>query len=608
MKKILFLLAAALFLFVAGCRDDDKKPFFNNPLDTGTTYSISGTVGGDVSAGVTITLSGEGSATTTTASNGTYSFTDLSSGSYSVTASLAGYTFSDARSVVITNADITGVDFTATNILGSVIMTQATATTDLTVVLTWTDPTDADLDHILIAWTDGTSGDSDTVEKGAGTYTIVSLDAETEYTITVSSVDTDGYTTDSELGLYTSDESIELVYSFIYTVAELDAVHDNLNGNYIMMADLDLNVAPYNADEGWTPIGYWDYGEGTGYYYTGIFNGNNHVINNLYIDTDGVDEDDFDKGLFGDIGDGTIIYNLGLESVSVTGEDYTGALVAYVEGGTIENCYATGTVNGGSYVGGLGGDINGGYVEDCHADVTVNSTEVDAERIGGLIGCGYETNVLNCYATGNVTADTDTSYAVGGLIGYGYTLLDNCYATGAVSGNEYIGGLVGDNEHEVYSSYATGAVSGDYCIGGLVGYNYDYLYNCYATGAASGNECVGGLVGYNDWGIENCYAVGAVWAESGSYYGGLVGDTYYEYACFYDIDTTLGGTLGSATDAGTPKNTTEMKTLSTFTDEGWDFVGEDANGTDDYWDIDTIGTINSGYPYLTMTADIPLSD
>ena len=41
--------------------------------------------------------------------------------------------------------------------------------------------------------------------------------------------------------------------------------------------------------------------------------------------------------------------------------------------------------------------------------------------------------------------------------------------------------------------------------------------------------------------------------------------------------------------------TTEMQTMSTFTDAGWDFVGETANGTDDIWTI-----CNGGdYPRLT---------
>jgi hypothetical protein len=34
---------------------------------------------------------------------------------------------------------------------------------------------------------------------------------------------------------------------------------------------------------------------------------------------------------------------------------------------------------------------------------------------------------------------------------------------------------------------------------------------------------------------------------------------------------------------GKGKTTAEMQTKSTFTDAGWEFVGETANGTEDIW-------------------------
>ncbi len=78
-------------------------------------YSISGTVSGDVQAGVTVALSGDATGSTVSAGDGSFSFGGLSNGTYTVTPNLAGYSFAPAsRAVTVAGADETGVDFTAT--------------------------------------------------------------------------------------------------------------------------------------------------------------------------------------------------------------------------------------------------------------------------------------------------------------------------------------------------------------------------------------------------------------------------------------------------------------------------------------------------------------
>ena len=79
-----------------------------------TSFSISGTVGGAVSSGVTVTLSGTSSATTTTDSSGNYTFSSLSNGTYTVTPTLTGYTFSPTSSTkTVSGASITAINFVA---------------------------------------------------------------------------------------------------------------------------------------------------------------------------------------------------------------------------------------------------------------------------------------------------------------------------------------------------------------------------------------------------------------------------------------------------------------------------------------------------------------
>ena len=94
-----------------------------------TTYSISGTVNGDITSGVTITLSGASSASTNTGSGGSYSFAGLSNGTYTIAPTKTGYTFSPInRSVTVSNANITGQNFTATAAGGGGAFTQADLT------------------------------------------------------------------------------------------------------------------------------------------------------------------------------------------------------------------------------------------------------------------------------------------------------------------------------------------------------------------------------------------------------------------------------------------------------------------------------------------------
>ena len=78
-------------------------------------YAVSGAVSGDVKAGVTLTLAGNGlSLTATTDATGAFSVANATVGSYTLTPSLAGYTFSPAsKPVTVVGANVTGQDFTS---------------------------------------------------------------------------------------------------------------------------------------------------------------------------------------------------------------------------------------------------------------------------------------------------------------------------------------------------------------------------------------------------------------------------------------------------------------------------------------------------------------
>jgi hypothetical protein len=79
------------------------------------TYSIGGTITpATISAGVTVTLSGAGTASTAVGADGSFNFTSLVDGTYRVTPSGGSVTFSpSSQSVTINSANVTGINFTA---------------------------------------------------------------------------------------------------------------------------------------------------------------------------------------------------------------------------------------------------------------------------------------------------------------------------------------------------------------------------------------------------------------------------------------------------------------------------------------------------------------
>jgi hypothetical protein len=310
--------------------------------------------------------------------------------------------------------------------------------------------------------------------------------------------------------------------------------------------------------------------------FTGTFDGNGHKITHFTINGGSNQY----LGLFGYISSGGSVKNLGLENFDISGSYCVGGL-AGDSGGSISNCYSTGSVSGTDRVGGLVG-FNESSISNCYATGSVSGPS-GSSGVGGLVGRNHG-NISNCYSTGSVSGYS----CVGGLVGVNVGSISNCYSMGTVSGYEYVGGLVGDSSGSISNCYSTGSVSGYQYVGGLVGYNAwgsSIISNCYATGAvsgSSGSSNVGGLVGRNYGNISNCYSTGSV--SGYSYVGGLVGynDGGSVISSFWDTETS-----GQTTSAGGEgKTTAEMKQINTFAN--WDFV--------ETWGIED----NQTYPFLKL--------
>ena len=147
-----------------------------------------------------------------------------------------------------------------------------------------------------------------------------------------------------------------------------------------------------------------------GWYFSGtsfraVFDGNNMVLRKFKL----VKSDSDYVGLFGCIGCGGQVKNLGLESFTIVGNNHVGGMCGE-NSGTVSDCYARGAVTGkGDRVGGLCGYNKTGTVSGCYATGSVNGTGSD---FGGLVGLNGAT-ISGCYATGSVTG---TGNYVGGLV------------------------------------------------------------------------------------------------------------------------------------------------------------------------------------------------
>jgi len=303
--------------------------------------------------------------------------------------------------------------------------------------------------------------------------------------------------------------------------------------------------------------------------FTGTFDGNDHKVTHFTINGGS----NWFLGLFGEIQGGSV-RNLGIENFNVSGssDSYNvSGLVGFSYGGNISGCYSTGSVSGSSYVGGLVG-FSYGSISDCYSTGSVSGSS-DSSPVGGLVGENYG-SISNCFSTCVVSGATNSWYT-GGLVGaneYYGGIISNCHSTGTVSGYNGVGGLVGNSGGTISNCYSVDDVIGNtpdsYYAGGLVGASQGDISNCYSTGTVNGYNRAGGLVGENQGDISSCYSMSAV---SGSFQvGGLVGVNSGG-----SVDNSFWGTQTSGqtiSDGGTGKTTAQMKTFSTFTSAGWDFV------------------------------------
>ena len=249
------------------------------------------------------------------------------------------------------------------------------------------------------------------------------------------------------------------------------------------------------VSEQWTPIG-----KDASNKYTGTFDGGNHTIKGLYIDST---VDDY-VGLFGSVGSGGTIKNVGMIDGYIKGNGYVGGVCGWNSAGTIGACYNTGPISGTNCVGGVCGWNVRGTIGACYNTGPISGS---GNEVGGVCGNNSSGGIQNCYNTGTVTGSDE----VGGVCGYNWDgTIETCYNTGTVTGTNYVGGVCGQNiGGTIETCYNTGPVSGSGNeVGGVCGFNNNRggIQNCYNTGPVTGQGVnVGGVCGQNKGTIKNCY-------------------------------------------------------------------------------------------------------
>ena len=228
--------------------------------------------------------------------------------------------------------------------------------------------------------------------------------------------------------------------------------------------DLDL------GGHEWISIG--DGANTAGGSFQGVFDGQSHVVYNLYshegLKSENKDNNNnlYRNGLFGAIYNATV-QNLGIENADIvipmndTSTYGKGILVDWMTDSTIKNCYTTGSITGGSYIekfiGGIAGFLNGNNsISQCYSTAAITGNydgEYYAEQegglepmdcwdsLGGIVGASYtgQVTISDCWFGGEIVVNSIQA-PVGGIIGFGQGVsMVNCLVATKGIGNDGLG-------------------------------------------------------------------------------------------------------------------------------------------------------------------------
>ena len=265
--------------------------------------------------------------------------------------------------------------------------------------------------------------------------------------------DTSWYTSAPDASAYHISTAEQL--AGLAQLVNADPGTTNFAGKTIYL-DNDLNLSGHE----WISIGTVLGGDYPEYSFCGVFDGQDHVISNLYSHEsyiEGADESHnlLRNALFGSVYNGEV-KNLGVADAEIWMDPKDdsaagkGILVDWMGKSKITNCWTSGSIYSGTKIekniGGIVGvTVQGCTISGCYSTATLtgnftNSKEyykdpnnLPPDTIGGIVGARFDGNltVTDCWFDGNIVVNSIQA-AVGGIVG--------CIATD----NNFVGGSVGD--------------------------------------------------------------------------------------------------------------------------------------------------------------------
>ena len=281
--------------------------------------------------------------------------------------------------------------------------------------------------------------------------------------------------------------------------------------------------------------------------FTGNFEGNGVIISGLTVDSD----DDY-VGLFGYVGEGAVISEVGLYKADIaTNYYYAGGIAGYNEG-KISSCFVHGSISGLQRVGGIAG-CNAGVIENCYSSgaIVPPPGSVAISHAGGLVG----------------------EIAAGGALRYSYTFAE----VEAEESSESAGAVAGSSAGEITRCYTVAVANADKELAPIgTGSGNAYSYN----GQNIANSQISAL--FNNIVAANWVRVSGYTAGNGVSFAGPVLSVFYNEvaagddrdAILYDVFTfryfSIGNnasyaTWGSAENPYLIGSAAELKTLSALT-------------------------------------------